>query len=146
MKEISVEKTLTERKYEAIDGTLFDNKDECQRYENSARCVLLSKYNKLIIKSATEYDLFEMGSEESVIDLIKIKHKSDIPTIVQLVILENQYLIKEQDRIDRMYEQLESASIAGETFMISRGYQDDCFWPLGSVENKIQQILSHCNG
>lgn len=146
MKEISVEKTLTVRKYEAVDGTLFDDKDECQRYENTARCVLLSKYNKLIIKSATEYDLFEMGSEESVIDLIKIKHKSDIPTIVQLVILENQYLIKEQDRINIMYEQLESASINGETFMISRGYQDDCFWPLGSVESKIQQILSHCNG
>lgn len=146
MKEISVEKTLTERKYEAIDGTLFDNKDECQRYENTARCILLSKYNKLIIKSATEYDLFEMGSEESVIDLIKIRHKSDIPTIVQLVILDNQYLIKDQDRIDRMYEQLESASIAGETFMISRGYQNDNFWPLGSVENKINQILSHCNG
>ena len=146
MKEISVEKTLTVRKYEAVDGTLFDDKDECQRYENTARCVLLSKYNKLIIKSATEYDLFEMGSEETVIDLIKIKHKSDIPTIVQLVILDNQHLIKDQDRIDRMYEQLESASIAGETFMISRGYQDDYFWPLGSVENKIQQILSHCNG
>lgn len=146
MKEISVEKTLTVRKYEAVDGTLFDDKDECQRYENTARCVLLSKYNKLIIKSATEYDLFEMGSEETVIDLIKIKHKSDIPTIVQLVILDNQHLIKDQDRIDRMYEQLESASIAGETFMISRGYQDDYFWPLGSVENKIEQIRSHCNG
>ena len=50
MKEISVEKTLTVRKYEAVDGTLFDDKDECQRYENTARCVLLSKYNKLIIK------------------------------------------------------------------------------------------------
>jgi hypothetical protein len=146
MKEISIEKTLTERKYEAVDGTLFDSKDECQRYENTARCVLLSKYNKLIIKSATEYDLFEMGSEETVIDLIKIKHTSDIPTIVQLVILDNDYLIKEQDRIDRMYEQLESAYNAGETFMVNRGYQDDYFWPLGSVENKIKQILSHCNG
>lgn len=146
MKEIDVEKVLTVRKYEAIDGTLFDNKDECQIYENTARCALLSKYNKLIIKSITEYDLFEIGSEESVIDLIKIIHKSDITTIIQLVILENQYLIKDQDRIDRMYEQLENASIAGETFMINRGYQNDCFWPLDSVENKIKQILSRCNG
>lgn len=35
--------------YEAIDGTRFYDRAECETYEGSAKCILESRFKKLII-------------------------------------------------------------------------------------------------
>lgn len=48
MKEISVKQEVFVTKYEAMDGKQFTSKEECQKYEDSAMCVITSKYNELV--------------------------------------------------------------------------------------------------
>ena len=66
MKEIKQEliHTTYVTKYEANDGTIFTTAEECQKYENSARAVLLARFKDLQIKLISEYNLFSTGSEE----------------------------------------------------------------------------------
>lgn len=43
MKEIKQEVTSTYTAYQAEDGTIFTSSEECQKYETSARAVLLGR-------------------------------------------------------------------------------------------------------
>ena len=44
MIELHKEKTVNYTVYQAIDGTIFNDKEECRKYEKSALAVLLSRY------------------------------------------------------------------------------------------------------
>lgn len=65
MKEITkteeeiVKKTITT--YEAIDGTIFTDVNECHRYEATAEAVLLSKVNDFKLNEVDVEDVFEGG-------------------------------------------------------------------------------------
>ena len=54
MKQVEIENITKVTKYEAIDGTLFSSKEECVKYEETAKCVLLGKYKRLVVKSIKE--------------------------------------------------------------------------------------------
>lgn len=82
MRQVTVEKTIQETKWEAFDGTRFITKDECQKYENSAYGMLMSKYPQH--KRILEYDLFQVGSEDYYFDIVYLKNPKDIDTLIQL--------------------------------------------------------------
>ena len=46
METITIQETKYITKYKAIDGTIFNSDSECKKYEESAKCALLYKYNK----------------------------------------------------------------------------------------------------
>lgn len=46
MKEINVKQEVFVTKYEAMDGKQFTSKEECKKYEDSALCVLTSRYKE----------------------------------------------------------------------------------------------------
>ena len=66
MKNIVIEKTEVKKfdAYEAIDGTQFFDREECRRYEQSAAGILLERLKKYEINRGSEYDIFDIGSEE----------------------------------------------------------------------------------
>lgn len=50
--------------YEACDGTLFRSKEECQKYEDSARCVAQkAAWHYLVAEVRGSYDLFNSDDE-----------------------------------------------------------------------------------
>ena len=58
MKAIKEERKYTVEVFEAVDGTRFSDKAECEVYERSAKGLLLSKYNKLVVKKSSDYNIF----------------------------------------------------------------------------------------
>lgn len=69
--------------YEANDGTRFDSKEECKKYEKSALGVVYERFKKLIVKEIYESSVFTnqgYGSEEYVYYLIDIKDENDVDT------------------------------------------------------------------
>ena len=85
MKEITKEKKSTYTVYQATDGTEFNSKEECQKYEDTAKCLLLTKYKPLVKRTASEYDIFNTGSEEYMIDILQyLSSESDIDILIQL--------------------------------------------------------------
>lgn len=63
--------------YIAMDGTVFKDRGECEKYESTCKCVIMSGYKQLVKGSITEYELFEVGCEDFYYDLVEIKNESD---------------------------------------------------------------------
>lgn len=148
MKEIKqeVQKVEYVTKYEATDGTLFDDADECRKYENSARAVLLTRYKTLVINKFCEEDLFGVGSCDYGIDIVKVTDSEEIDLVLQLLILYNPHIGKDQERLASYRKQLNTAMEDDDVVFIGRGYDDDDnFYIMGSLINFLNKIVKKCD-
>lgn len=144
MKEIQKETKQYITVYEALDGTEFTSKEECKKYEESARCVLMTKYNKLVIKSCSEYDLLHIGSEEDTVNIVKLENESDINTILSLIALNYPSASKNIEWLQERERRLVDAYNSKSLVVIGRGYEGDCFY-LSFTFNEIIKTLTEIN-
>lgn len=148
MKEIKqeIQKVEYVTKYEATDGTLFDDANECRKYENSARAVLLTRYKTLVFNRFCEEDLFGVGSCDYDIDIVKVTDPEDIDLVLQLLILYNPHIGKDQERLASYRKQLNTAMEDDDIVFIGRGYDnDDNFYIMGSLINFLNKIVKKCD-
>lgn len=146
MKIVKVDKIHTIEEYEAIDGTRFPDKAECEIYERSAKCLLLSKYNKLVIKKDFEFNIFGCGSEDGYVDIVKLHDKKDIDVIMQTLGVINPHMLKDnnKEKYDKYQDILEKACSEDDLVFIFRGCEDDGFWIEGTLSNRIYNITRAC--
>ena len=85
MKEIIKEVKNTYTVYQASDGTEFNSVEECKKYEDTAKCLLLTKYRPLVKKTVTEIEVFNTGSDEYMVDILQcLRDEADIDILIQL--------------------------------------------------------------
>ena len=148
MKEIKqeVKKTETIIRYEANDGTIFDDRDECKKYDESAKGVLMSKYRKLVVRTENEYSVFyNCGCEDNDVDIVRIKTKEDADLLKQIFFFINPYY---KDKPIEGYVKIELDTIdkalkEKDVLFIGRGYEGDCFWIYGSAATMIESIANY---
>lgn len=142
MKEVYVEEVKKVFKYEAIDGTLFNSKEECIKYENSAKIAVKALYKKLIIKYIAETELFSIGSEDNTLELVKVKTQEDIKILLQMCYI---YNITHESSLDRITKLATKAMETNDIIIIGRGYEDDCFWIIDTKQDIINTFNNICN-
>lgn len=147
MKEITITKTWNEVIYQAIDGTKFTSKDECIKYDNTARAVIMSEYNELIISRTNEYELLGMGNSDAGIDVVGVKTYRDRQVIKKALIYNNQWLTEEsnKDRLINLYNLINEAEIKKIPLIVNRGYENDNFWitnTVAGVINKLEKFIA----
>ena len=71
--------------YVAADGTEFDDRDECAKYDKSAVGVLKGRVKAMAIKDANEEDIFNCGNSENRVLVCIPKNQADIDDIKQLI-------------------------------------------------------------
>lgn len=126
MKPIEIEKVTKVTHYEAIDGTTFTTKEECQKYEDTAKCVLLTKYKPLVKRTASECDIFNTGSDEYMIDILQyLSSESDIDILIQLHKLHCSGRNFNDDFYDKMRRKLEKCLKNRDIVLIGRGTEYD---------------------
>lgn len=145
MKPVEIEKITKVTHYEATDGTTFTTKEECAKYEESAKCVLLSRYKGMIVKQTNEYAFCEAGSEECELDIVKLKDSSSVNIIMQLY-----YYYNTGDYAKTHAESIEKScarALEEDDFLIIyRGDSyDDRFWIRGTRNELFEHINSICN-
>lgn len=143
MKIVKEEKKYTVEVYEAIDGTVFSTKEECVKYEESAKCVLFSRYKSLVVKETTESALYKAGSDDR-IDVIKINEEKDIDVVMQLYYYYNNsdYALEQGER---MVKSCLKALSEKDYLIIYRGYEDeDNFWIRCTIGELITHIKEFC--
>lgn len=94
MKEIKKEITNYVYQYESFDGTLFDTKEECEKYEKSAEGVLKLKFQDLVVDKHNSWDLMG-GYEDNDVIAVKLTKEEDKDTVLQLYLLLHPYYIKD---------------------------------------------------
>lgn len=145
MKQIEIENITKVTKYEAIDGTLFSSKEECVKYEETAKCVLLGKYKRLVVKSTKEDTFYKTGSDEVDIDIVKLGGNADISLILQL-----HYYYHSGDYAKEYAEKIENtcnkALREDDYLIIYRGdCYDDNFWVRYTRNEFYDHITAICN-
>ena len=145
-KEIKKEITETEVKYIAVDGTEFVNQAQCEEYEKTAKCALMIRYNAIKIRETNEYDIFHAGSEDSAVDVVRLKETKDADTVIQLLRLYQPHLEEPEYKewLDRAAKKVHSA-LQGDGFLfIGRGCCEDDFWVMESATSAIDCIKAAC--
>jgi hypothetical protein len=142
MKQIEVEKIIKEIKYEAIDGTIFNDKAECEKYDNTAEAVLRQRYQPLVLKTISEWDLFKCGSEECYYDLVIVNTTIEVENILKLMLLYHNYLTSEsnKNKLAEIEKLCMQAMREGDIILISRGYNNDSFWVSDTWNNRFNHI------
>lgn len=126
MKPIEIEKVTKVTHYEAIDGTTFTTEEECVKYEDTAKCVLLTKYKPLVKRTASECDIFNTGSDEYMIDILQyLSSESDIDILIQLHKLYCSSRNFNDDFYDKMRIKLEKCLKNRDIVLIGRGTEYD---------------------
>ena len=146
MKEIKKERTITDTYYEAVDGTQFSSKEECQKYENTAKAVLREKFKKLIIEESTEYDFFSAGSDENTVYAVKMETEGDMDTVLQLYYSDNPYVLREEDNCkkykERAYNLVNTAFTENDILFVGENYEGDIYLisTRGNIIENLQKI------
>ena len=132
MKEVKTERKIYDLSYEAVDGTRFTCKEECEKYEQSAKAVLWAKFKKLVVKEGTEYSMFTVGCDDSTVYAIKMETETDADVLKQLWVMDHSYLAtterypKYQEeaftKIDTAYQEMDILFVGedceGQTYII----------------------------
>ena len=126
MKEIIKEVKNTYTVYQASDGTEFNSKEECKKYEDTAKCLLLTKYRPLVKKTVTEIDVFNTGSDEYMVDILQcLRDEADIDILIQLHRLYNSGRKINDDFYNNLRSKLEKCFEDKDIILIGRGTEYD---------------------
>lgn len=105
MKVINKERTVTDTYYEAIDGTQFRTREECEKYDTTAGAVLRQRFLKLVIKKTTEYNFFGVGSDEDIVYAVKMETEADMNAVLQLYYTDNSWILNKEDDTANEYKE-----------------------------------------
>lgn len=149
MEEIKKERTVTtyDIYYKATDGTEFTNPDECRRYEESAKGVLKTRLKEITVYSMQESNLFYTGSEEYTIHGIKIKVKEHVDLVLQLCLIDNAWILKDEAHskyIDRVKRLAQKALDNDDILLLGENYEGE-FSILDTVKDVVDRLYNGVN-
>lgn len=148
MKEIKKEKVTYETVYVANDGTEFKDREECRKYDESAEGVLNAVLKKFTVKECVEEDLFNFGSCDNNVEILRPTCEDDKKAILQMYLLKNSYIMQKKEHehyIERAEELIDRAIKENDFLLIGRGYDYDSFWFYGtrrSMQEGLDAFLS----
>ena len=126
MKELIRETKSTYIIYQASDGTEFNSKEECKKYEDTAKCLLLTRYRPLVKKTVTEVDVFNTGNDEYMVDILQcLRDEADIDVLIQLHRLYNSSRNNNDDFYNNLRSRLEKCFEDKDIILIGRGTEYD---------------------
>lgn len=130
--------------YVANDGTEFKNAEECEKYEKTAKAVVLAKYKALVVKTSDECRAFTVGCDDNIVELVKVETPADADTILQAYILVQGINSNEdwgKQRIERAHKIVYGALAGDKVLAIGRGYDyNECLWFIGSHTDVVSKI------
>jgi len=87
--------------FQAVDGTEFPQKEECEKYEASALGVLRGKIKKLIACEPKDAWTLMGGYDDHQVIAIKPQIEADVDTILQWYYLEHPYILENHRKSEK---------------------------------------------
>lgn len=151
MKKVTLKKevvnTIEEVKYQANDGTMFNNENDCKIYEESYLGMLKAEYAKMEKVELYESEFLKFtGSEDYLISIVKINTDKDVDTLLKLNLYFHSWLRDNEEKINEIKDKLEKSK--GKKVIIGRGikydekFEDEDFSVIESFEEWITRIMN----
>ena len=87
--------------YVAEDGTVFYNKTECEKYEESALCIVKAKLKKINKKWLSQDDVFNDSYYDCEVEFFNVQTERDLDNLKQYIIL----VLKKNECYDKLFEE-----------------------------------------
>lgn len=140
MKEVTKEKIQKYTVYEALDGTQFNDKTECAKYEESAKGVIRARIAKRTVGKANEWDLLA-GSDEHEVIGIKMQTGKDIEYVKQFFMMECSWYGEVRTR--EIFDIIEKAYDNDDIVLFGINCDGEYYW-INSRQNIIDNLLNFC--
>lgn len=127
--------------YIANDGTEFSMESECRKYEESAKCVIMTKYKKLVVATKSESEIYTIGSDEYFYDFVKVSTKEDCDIVMQAFFFFNKNCSEEV--INQNLNVLGKALEEKDLLLICRGFEEDTFGWLQAKSQILEEIAKN---
>lgn len=130
----------------AIDGTEFKDKEECRKFEESARGLLLAKLMPLVVKEKTEFEIFGAGNDDTAVTIVKLESQADADIVIQLYLLHNPHMTKDDRKNDlnAIVKRIRRAADEKDYIFVCRGYERNEFWFGGTHNEHINCLNKIC--
>lgn len=116
--------------YVAEDGTVFRDKEECEKYEKSALAVVSSKLKKLNKKDTSWQDLIYLSYDDSSLEIFDIQDQEDLDNLCQYVVLTLSENHAYKDEIERAPQKINACRV-GHEVMVFWCFEKDCMHVFG---------------
>lgn len=130
-----IEKTVkverTDVMFEAVDGTIFNDMDQCAVYEKSAKCAIRAALNDIVVVH-TDGDVFPGGNSDQEVFVVKPMTDDDIKTVRQFEALIGL-------KWDEKYSCKTSNDDKGKLLILTVGYDEDWI-DVRSLDNIITDL------
>lgn len=126
-------KTTTYDVYVAADGRTFLDKSECEIYEKTARCAILTMYETLVVGHSDEDAVFGAGISDNVIDFVKIDSQEAVEIIMKAWFYFNEFEEADSPRTVNFKKHVDIALRDGDVLLCGRGYENDDIWAYGTT-------------
>ena len=136
MKEVKKERTESYTVYQAVDGTEFHEKSECEKYERSAHGVLRARIAKLTTGMENAWSLMG-GMEDHDIIGVKMNTENDLKDIQQFLVLENSYY--SYDKTKEIFDIMEKAYNNNDILLFGINCDGDYYF-INSRQNIIDNL------
>ena len=145
MKAITKECTKVEKYtiYEAVDGTQFDSKEECEQYDNSARGVLRGKLKVLTVNDTYNgWDLMG-GNEDNAIIAVKVPTEADIDIVLQNYYLDQPWVLNNSPvRLEKVKNAVNQAYKEGDIVLFGINCDDELYFidTRNNIINRLNKL------
>lgn len=140
MKEVTKEKIQKYTMYEALDGTEFHDKAECQKYEESAKGVIRARIAKLIVGRGNEWELLA-GSDDHEIIGIKMQTGRDLECVKQFLLMECSWYNNNTVKRDEIFDIMEKAYDNDDIVLFGSNIDGDYYW-INSRQNIVDNLMN----
>ena len=129
--------------FQAVDGTEFSQKEECEKYEESALGVLRGKIKKLTVCEPQDAWTLMGGYDDHKVIAIKAHTEADIDTILQWYYLEHPYILEEHRKSERenFEEVIMEALKNDDVVLFGINYEKEYYF-INSRQNIIKNLNS----
>lgn len=140
MKEVTKEKVQKYTVYEALDGTEFHDKAECQKYEESAKGIIRARIAKLIVGKGNEWELLA-GSDGHEVVGIKMQTGRDLEYVKQFLLMECGWYNNNPVARDKIFDIMEKAYDNDDIVLFGINCDGDYYW-INSRQNIVNNLMN----
>ena len=138
MKEVTKEQVQKYIVYEALDGTEFNDKAECQKYEESAKGVIRARIAKLTVGKVNEWDLLAGCDDHEVVG-IKMQNGRDLEYVKQFFMMECSWY--GEARTKEIFDVIEKAYDDNDIVLFGINCDGDYYW-INARQNIVDNLMN----
>ena len=128
--------------YYACDGTVFDSKEECEKYEKTSACFINFKANNCKVSEGNSAWNLMGGYEDNEVVAFKPECESDVESLCQLLILHCPWLNDDdcKENRDKKFQIINDVWVSGDVVLFGKNCEGDYYF-INSRQNIIDNLM-----